>query len=189
MDHHGSLKSDRSRGRSRARRIGVVAAGVLLAGAILLWRTNDDRAPLSETKVERELPPEPPRAAVVATTELPQAPAPAAPAAEPAHDPLAGKPHPISPDHVRIEQENTLFRDAAEALAAKDVPELRRIAAEHRAAFPDRNQDMADGYDILADCLQYPGAASTSRARRFFDEETYSMMRRPILRTCLQAQN
>jgi hypothetical protein len=44
---------------------------------------------------------------------------------------------------------------------------------------------MADGYEILAECIEHPGDDSAARARRFFEEETYSMMRRPILRTCL----
>jgi hypothetical protein len=47
---------------------------------------------------------------------------------------------------------------------------------------------MAEGYEILADCIEHPGIDSTARARRFFEEETYSMMRRPILRTCLDGQ-
>jgi hypothetical protein len=99
------------------------------------------------------------------------------------------KPHPISRDHVRLQEEIALFKAGTDAVAARDVPEIRRIVQEHRASYPDQNQDMADGYEILADCIEHPGAASTERARRFFDEETYSMMRRPILRTCLEASH
>jgi hypothetical protein len=178
--------------------------GLALTGAALFfWRGGE---PAPEPIAVRERPaPEPrdrPEAIAVNAAPPPSpfaAPELPAPRSGPANEDLiagpgdenrvpGAKPHPITPDHIRIHEEISLFKAASDAVAAKDVPEIRRIVKEHRAGYPDQNQDMADGYEILADCLEHPGASSTARARRFFEQETYSMMRRPILRTCLEAQ-
>ncbi len=100
--------------------------------------------------------------------------------------PSDGKPHPISPEHVELHEELALFDQGSAALAARDADALRTVAGAHRTRYPDRNEDVAVGYDILADCLERPGPTTTARAQRFFDEETHSTMRRPILRTCLE---
>jgi hypothetical protein len=177
--------------------------GIALTGAALLfWRGGEpSREPVAVR--ERPAPERLDHPIAVAVNAAPPSPfaAPEPPAAPssalPDEDLIAGpndenhvpgaKPHPITPDHIRIHEEISLFKAASDAVAARNVPEIRRIVEEHRAGYPDQNQDMADGYEILADCLEFPGAASTARARRFFEEETYSMMRRPILRTCLEA--
>jgi hypothetical protein len=182
------------------RSLALVLAGAL-AGVILLASRGErpiDPLATREAPVQKVL--EAPPERVTAVTVLP-APSPIAattPIATPEEDLIAGpgtenhvpgaKPHPITPDHVRLQEEVALFKTASDALEARDVVEIRRLVREHRESYPDQNQDMADGYEILADCLEHPGAESTASAQRFFEEETYSMMRRPILRTCLDGQ-
>lgn len=162
-------------------------AGVGLAG-LLFWMSRKPAGepvavceePAAQPMRHFEAPPTPLRPSPLAVREDT--------VAAPNEERVPGaRPHPITPDHVRLQREISLFKAASDAVAANDVPEIRRIVDEHRASYADQNQDMADGYEIIADCIEHPGAASTARARRFFDEETYSMMRRPILRACLDA--
>jgi hypothetical protein len=178
----------------------LILGAALIGAGVLLWRGTQPapepiatRGSQAREKLDQPI--------AVAVAPIPpshlQAPDPPPSSGSAEEDLIAGpndenhvpgaKPHPITPDHIRNQNEISLFKAASDAVAARDVSEIRRIVREHRASYPDQNQDMADGYEILADCIESPGAASTARAKRFFEEETYSMMRRPILRTCLEA--
>jgi hypothetical protein len=181
----------------------LILGAALTGAALLFWR---GREPARESIVVHATPAPEPLDQPITVAVSPAPPSyrlepqpPAAPSSGSANEDLiagpgdenhvpGAKPHPITPEHIRLHEEISLFKAASDAVAARDVPEIRRIVEEHRASYPDQNQDMADGYEILADCIAYPGAASTARARRFFEEETYSTMRRPILRTCLEGR-
>jgi len=177
--------------------------GLALGIGLIVWRTGEPeprstalREPPAAERLERQ---REVAVTIAPPSHLTQPEPPSAPSPDLDHEDLiagpgeenrvpGAKPHPISRDHVRLQEEISLFKAGSDAVAARDVPEIRRIVQEHRASYPDQNQDMADGYEILADCIEHPGAASTAHAKRFFDEETYSMMRRPILRTCLEGR-
>ena len=125
---------------------------------------------------------------------------PAAPAAEPASPsaltPAAVRadsarerehPHPITADHLRNFRQVDLLDDAWQALKARNFRRARELVAVHRAEYPDQWDDMNEGLELLADCMEQRDSESVARAREFYEQYTASRMRRRIRRFCLEA--
>lgn len=96
-------------------------------------------------------------------------------------------PHPITPQHRRIFHENDLIGALNAAMDQKDVAELRIQLKQYRDEYPEDAHVLADGYQIIADCLEHPGAETRAIAQRYYDEELDSGLRRYIRRHCLEA--
>jgi hypothetical protein len=96
-------------------------------------------------------------------------------------------PHPITPQHRRIFHENDLIGALNAAMDQKDVAELRIQLKQYRDEYPEDAHVLADGYQIIADCLEHPGAETRAVAQRYYDEELDSGLRRYIRRHCLEA--
>jgi hypothetical protein len=105
-------------------------------------------------------------------------PEPAAPE-EPRH------PHPITPAHERIFRENDFIGSLNGAMDVKDAPGMRRLLARYRAEYPEDALAVQAGYALIADCLERPGAESAAAARRYYETETASTLRRYVRRHCL----
>ena len=101
------------------------------------------------------------------------------------HDELA-QPHPITPEHERIFRENALVGAMNGAMDVKDGPGLRRILDEYCREFPDDPNRLQEGYRIIADCLEHPGADSVAAGRRYDEQERGSILRRFVQRHCLE---
>jgi hypothetical protein len=132
----------------------------------------------------------PPAPRVAAEMPLPPAPtpvagpaAPPAPADQPPDDPP--HPHPITAQHQRMFRENTLLGEMNGALDVRDGAGLRRLLDRYRGEFPEDPSQLQEGYRIIADCLEHPGAASTAAAQRLYDVERGSTLRRFVGRHCL----
>ena len=93
-------------------------------------------------------------------------------------------PHPITPAHERIYHENNLLGALSGAMDVKDAPGIRRLLAEYRAEYPDDPRGIQKGFELIADCLEHPGDAATSEARRYYDTELASTVRRYVRRYC-----
>lgn len=50
----------------------------------------------------------------------------------------------------------------------------------------DKNQV---GYQVIADCIEYPGETSLAAARHFYDTERHSPLRRFVRRICFEGAN
>jgi hypothetical protein len=164
--------------------------GALLAGAVALWllvgRRGDE---------ERARGPEAPQVAAP-----PMAPAPRpTPAPPPAPPPVAAAPeekapespppsHPITPERVRIQKENSLIQEANDAMDLEDAPRLRAAVAAYRAEGFEDVDKLADGYEIVANCIEHPGEASRAAAQAFWDRERASILRRHVHRHCLESR-
>lgn len=98
-------------------------------------------------------------------------------------------PHPITPQHRRIFHENDLIGALNAAMDQKDVAELRIQLKQYRDEYPEDAHVLADGYQIIADCLEHPGPATRAVAQRYYDEELDSGLRRYIRRHCLEASS
>jgi hypothetical protein len=96
------------------------------------------------------------------------------------------RPHPITEKHQRVFRENQLIGALYGAIDVEDGAGVRRLADEYRREFPDDPNQLQQGYDIIADCLEKPGPASKAAGQRYFDEERGSMLRRFVSRLCLE---
>src|SRR5262249_57087426 len=94
-------------------------------------------------------------------------------------------PHPITPRHVRIQQENRLIGALNDAMNLSDGPELHALLDRYRAEFPEDPNGLQAGYQVIVQCLEHPGTASREAARRYYDEARASTLRRFVRRHCL----
>ena len=95
-------------------------------------------------------------------------------------------PHPITPQHERIYRENHLTFELDGAVDVEDVAGIRRLLATYRQEFPEDSLVLQAGYEIIADCLETPGATTRAAAQRFYDTELASALRRHVRRHCLE---
>jgi len=95
-------------------------------------------------------------------------------------------PHPITPQHQRIFHENNLIGDLNGAMDAKDAAGLRALLRQYRDEYPEDAHVLQDGYELVANCLEQPGAETRAIAQRYYDEQRDSGLRRYIRRYCLE---
>ena len=50
----------------------------------------------------------------------------------------------------------------------KDVAGLRTLLEQYREEYPEDAHVLADGYQLIADCLEHPGAEIRAAAQRYF---------------------
>ena len=182
------MESERNQGRRW--RVGLAS---LLVGAVAWWM-------LSPSSV----PPEPPGRAVATPALAPPAPAtatvhgqtapvnfqdgmPVYPAGSAQVNGEGMVPHPITPTHQRIFRENNLIGNLNGAMDVKDVAGLRALLKQYRDEYPEDAHVLAEGYQLIADCLEHPGAEARRVAQRYYDEQLDSGLRRYIRRHCLEA--
>jgi hypothetical protein len=96
-------------------------------------------------------------------------------------------PHPLSPERLRDSEQLALFGQVHDAIRQRDATRARELVREHRARFPGDEQwrDHVEAYEIIADCIEYPGPESRAAGQRFVDEQRGSTMRRRVRRACL----
>jgi hypothetical protein len=94
-------------------------------------------------------------------------------------------PHPITPAHERIYRENNFIGSLNGAMDVKDAAGLRRILAQYRDEYPEDSLALQAGYALIADCLEHPGSSTEAAARRYYETETASTLRRYVRRHCL----
>ena len=113
---------------------------------------------------------------------------PTPPAPSPAHqlDDEPRRPHPITRDHLRIFEENNRIAALNGAMDGGDFVSLRRMNAEYRRDYPEDAHVLAEGYDLIADCLEQRTAPVIAAARRFWERERASSLRRYVRRHCLE---
>jgi hypothetical protein len=95
------------------------------------------------------------------------------------------RPHAITPQHERIFRENNLIGELNGAMDVKDAAGLRALLKQYRDEYPEDAHVLQDGYELIADCLERPAAATRAAAQRYYDEQLDSGLRRYIRRFCL----
>ena len=94
-------------------------------------------------------------------------------------------PHPITPERIRIQHENQIIGALNDAVDLRNGALLRQILDDYRRRYPDDPNQLQEGYAIIADCLEHPGAGSTAAGQRYVDEKRGSILRRFVARHCL----
>lgn len=95
-------------------------------------------------------------------------------------------PHPITPEHIRMQEENQLIGQLNGAMDVKDPAGMRRLLKQYRDKYPEDTQRLQDPYQLVIDCLEHPGDATRRAAQRFWDQERGSILRRYVRRHCLE---
>jgi len=185
------------------RRLFLLAGGglvCLLAAWFFLRGREPDLSKARETDDEpaapvATTPPFPPRRTVRATTP-PVAPEevevtsdglpimPASPDARIPKGPV--HPHPITPQHQRIYAENRLIGGLNGAMDVKDVPAMRRFLEQYGREYPEDDNMLHDGYAVIADCFEHPGAQARAAAERWLQTHNGSTLKRFVNRHCLE---
>ena len=178
----------------------ILAGGIICLGAIwFFWPGRPDQEAASPPAADE------PAARVAAAPSPPRRRAPAPPAEPykeqvvtsdglpivPAHegDPRPDgpmHPHPITPQHVRLYAENRLVGVLNGAMDVQDVPAMRRFLEQYRREYPEDDNDLQEGYGVIADCLEHPGAATRAAAERWLPLHNGSILKRYVTRHCLE---
>jgi hypothetical protein len=189
-------------GRSRQRLILLTSALLVCLAAIWYFARGGAEPPAPAPAAEEEAAAEP--AAAPSAAPKPPEPRPA-PAPAPVPDPEAvttsdglpimpvrGEPsgpvhpHPITPQHQRIYAENRLVAALDGAMDTQDVPGMRRLLEQYRREYPEDDNQLQDGYALIADCLEHPGAPSRAAAEQWLDSHNGSSLKRFVSKHCLE---
>lgn len=190
--------------RSHQRGVAIVLIGGVLGSGLAFWLTRREHEPpvpiaaresIEIVDVPREPSPpspipeaaktSPPRAVLETPVELASDGVPLMRAQ--GDSTLLGPrhPHPITAQHRRIYRENTLLGALNGAVDAGDPEALRRLTQRYRDEYPEDGPQLQTGYELIADCLDHLDPETVARARRYFDEERGSTLRRYVKRYCL----
>ena len=178
-----------------ARRLALGAGIVLMLAGVAAWPVS--RASLEHMVIEPQVTRwdvPPPEAAQVTQSSRPRTQAPSAhvvsSAAAPSHD---RHPHPSTPEREALQQELRIVGALQDALDLEDVPALRALIARYRAHVPADENQLAEGYARLADCLEvdhdqrdHEHDSVRAAALAYYENERASTLRRYIRRICLE---
>jgi hypothetical protein len=98
-------------------------------------------------------------------------------------------PHPQDEAHERIDAENRLIQGLNDAMSFRKVKEMREMLVEYRKLDPEDVDQNQAGYEVIADCIEFPGDASLSAAHQFYDTQRHSPLRRFVRRICFENSN
>jgi hypothetical protein len=94
--------------------------------------------------------------------------------------------HPLTVERELIQHELQLIGALNDALDLRDAARMRMLIDSYREFHPDDEHQLQEGYERLADCLEFPGGASRSEAQVYYDQARASPLRRFIRRLCLE---
>jgi hypothetical protein len=189
LDTPRKTQPDPVGGRSSAPRfspkLALVAAVVLGLGALWLGFARSDAAP-ADAPISNDVTPQSddsgadPTAttAGIAPSRTPSSAVPAASGAE------QRERHPLTDEHVRIQNDNQMLGALNDATDIKNVARLRQLVEAWNRAHHEDPEKFGEAYTVIADCLEFPGEASRAKGQRFYDENRASTLRRYIRRHC-----
>jgi hypothetical protein len=97
-------------------------------------------------------------------------------------------PQQISPDHQRIRREGEILGTASDAVDLGDAGKLRLMAKTYRAQNFEGAEEIASGYEIIAECLDHPGPISKAPAKYYDDNHRASILRPFLRKACFPAE-
>lgn len=95
-------------------------------------------------------------------------------------------PHPLTPERDEIQHENRLIQALNDAMDLRDPARIRQMLETYRQVHGTDEHDLQDGYERIADCLEFPGPAARAEAQRYYDAKRASTLRRFVRRYCLE---
>jgi hypothetical protein len=98
-------------------------------------------------------------------------------------------PHPLDEARARIATENQLLQALNDAMSFRRVKEMREGLVTYRELDPEDVERHQLGYEVIADCIEFPGEGSLTAARKFYETERHSPLRRFVRRVCFEGSN
>ncbi len=98
-------------------------------------------------------------------------------------------PHPLDEEHGRIDTENRLLQALNDAMASRNASAMRQLLAQYRELDPEDVDAYQYGYDVIADCIEFPGAASRAAGQKFYNTQRHSSLRRFVRRICFESES
>jgi hypothetical protein len=99
-------------------------------------------------------------------------------------------PHPITPQHEALREQQQLVSALNDALDQRDAAGMRALIERYDAVAPEDPQRLAEGYERMADCIDAPDprhrASARANAQRYYDDARASSLRRYVRRLCLE---
>jgi hypothetical protein len=93
--------------------------------------------------------------------------------------------HPITPEHVRLYAHRRLGHAIDDATDAHDVGALRALLDQYHREYPADDFGVEAAYRLILDCFEHPGADARAAAARWLDQNNGSVVKRSIVRYCL----
>lgn len=185
-----------------------IAALVALSG-LGLWRARapdhlakESRPPKHDPVMKAAEPTVPPSPAprTIPANVAPRAPLARTPGDSPAGEVVGAHPHAPhlpgmvphphgDPTRERLHDENRLIQSLNDAMSFRRVVEMRALLAEYRKLDPSDVHSNQAGYAVIIDCIESPSDASLAAARKFYDTERHSPLRRFVRRICFENTN
>lgn len=98
-------------------------------------------------------------------------------------------PHPLDEARARLHTENRLLQTLNDAMSFRKVRQMRELLVTYRQLDPQDIDKNQLGYQIIADCIEFPGETSLAAAREFYDTQRHSPLRRFVRRICFENSN
>jgi hypothetical protein len=98
-------------------------------------------------------------------------------------------PHPMDEARQRIQAENLLIQALNDAMSWRKVKEMREMLVEYRKLDPNDVDAHQLGYEVIANCIEFPGDVSLAAAREFYASKRHSPLRRFVRRICFENSN
>jgi hypothetical protein len=98
-------------------------------------------------------------------------------------------PHPMTPERDRINAENRLIQELNDLMSFRKTKEMREKLVEYKKLDPSDIEATQAGYLVIANCIDFPGDASLAEARKFYDTQRHSPLRRFVRRICFENSN
>jgi hypothetical protein len=176
--------------RSQLRLWALVAAAVCASALCLVdFGARGSAAAVSRARLEvRESPPvatQPSRTSLTAVARREPELGSVSPQLTAAYE-QTGEPHPITPEHQRIQRELGLIQALNDALDLEDAAQMRPLIAVYAREYPDDANALRAGYERITDCLEDPGGVTREAARNYYEHERASTLRRYVRRICLE---
>lgn len=96
-------------------------------------------------------------------------------------------PHPLTPERLSIQRQNALIGALHDAMDARDPEQLRTLVEEYRELDPDDVQQLQQGFELIADCMEYGDDDARREAASYHDQARASTVRRFVRRFCLES--
>lgn len=93
--------------------------------------------------------------------------------------------HPAADERELIQHEVALVGALNDALDLRDASRMRRLLEDYRAYHPTDDNQLQEGYERIADCLDSLDDESRAAAQTYYDDARASTLRRFVRRICL----
>ena len=98
-------------------------------------------------------------------------------------------PHPFTAERTAIQRQNAVIGALHDAMDARDPEQMRQLVEEYRELDPADVQQLQQGFELIADCLEYGDDESRREAATYYEEARASTVRRFVRRYCLEAED